>query len=104
MKKNSLVRLLLASEDVRFARTIQRIQSIIVSELEKIAIVHLYSQGYRDESLVNFKLDLTNPSTVFEREKIEIWGNKVDVAQRMMEVKLFSRTWIYKNVFPYVRG
>jgi hypothetical protein len=89
----------LASEDVRFARTIQRIQRIIVSELEKIAIVHLYSQGYRDESLVNFKLDLTNPSTVFEREKIEIWGNKVDVAQRMMEVKLFSRTWIYKNVF-----
>jgi len=63
----------LASEDVRFARTIGRIQRVIVSELEKIAVVHLYSQGYRDESLVNFKLELTNPSTIFEKEKIEVW-------------------------------
>lgn len=89
----------LASEDVRFARTIQRIQKVIISELEKIAIVHLYSQGYRDESLVNFKLELTNPSTIFEKEKIEVWGNKTELAKNMMENKLFSKKWIYKNVF-----
>ena len=89
----------LASEDVRFARTIQRIQRVIISELEKIAIVHLYAQGYRDESLVNFKLDLTNPSTVFEKEKIEVWGNKTELAKNMMENKLFSKKWIYKNIF-----
>ena len=89
----------LASEDVRFARTIQRIQRVIISELEKIAIVHLYSQGYRDETLVNFKLELTNPSTIFEKEKIEVWGNKTELAKNMMENKLFSKQWIYKNVF-----
>jgi len=89
----------LASEDVRFARTIQRLQRILVSELEKIAIVHLYAQGYRDESLVNFKLELTNPSTIFEKEKIEIWGNKTELAREMMENKIFSKKWIYKNVF-----
>jgi hypothetical protein len=89
----------LASEDVRFARTIQRIQKVLVSELEKIAIVHLYSQGYRDESLVNFKLELTNPSTIFEKEKIEVWGNKTELAKNMMENKIFSKKWIYKNVF-----
>ena len=89
----------LASEDVRFARTIGRIQRVLVSELEKIAIVHLYSQGYRDESLVNFKLELTNPSTIFEKEKIEVWGNKTELAKNMMENKLFSKAWIYKNVF-----
>ena len=89
----------LASEDVRFARTIQRIQRVIISELEKIAIVHLYSQGYRDETLVNFKLELTNPSTIFEKEKIEVWANKTELAKNMMESKLFSKNWIYKNVF-----
>lgn len=89
----------LASEDVRFARTIGRIQRVVVSELEKIAIVHLYSQGYRDESLVNFKLELTNPSTIFEKEKIEVWSNKTELAKNMMENKLFSKAWIYKNVF-----
>ena len=87
------------SEDVRFARTIQRVQRVIISELEKIAIVHLYSQGYRDETLVNFKLELTNPSTIFEKEKIEVWGNKTELAREMMENKLFSKQWIYKNVF-----
>lgn len=89
----------LASEDVRFAKTIHRIQRVLISELEKIAVVHLYSQGYRDESLVNFKLELTNPSTISEKEKIELWGNKVGVAKEMMENKLFSKKWIYKNVF-----
>lgn len=89
----------LASEDVRFARTIQRIQRIIISELERIAIVHLYSQGYRDSDLVEFQLELTNPSTIFEREKVEIWQEKVSLATDMMEVKLLSKDWIYKNVF-----
>jgi hypothetical protein len=89
----------LASEDVRFARTIQRVQKVLESELTKIAIVHLYAQGYRDESLVDFELELTNPSTIFEKEKLEIWSDKVDVAMSMMEAKLFSKDWIYKNVF-----
>jgi hypothetical protein len=89
----------LASEDVRFARTIQRLQRIITSELSKIAIVHLYAQGYRDESLVDFELELTNPSTIFEKEKIEIWSDKVSVATDMVENKFFSYDWIYKNIF-----
>lgn len=89
----------LASEDVRFARTIQRIQRVIISGLEQIAIAHLYAQGYRDDSLVKFKVELTNPSTIFEKEKITLWGEKVEVAKNMMENKLFSKAWIYKNVF-----
>ena len=89
----------LASEDVRFARTIQRLQRIICSELSKIAIVHLYAQGYRDESLVDFEIELTNPSTIFEKEKIEIWQDKIGVAIDMVENKFFSYNWVYKNIF-----
>jgi hypothetical protein len=89
----------LAAEDIRFARTIQRVQRIIVSELNKIAVIHLYSQGYRDESLVDFTLQLTNPSTIFEKEKIDVWKSKVEVAKDMQEQKLFSKKWIYDNVF-----
>lgn len=89
----------LAAEDVRFARTIGRIQRIIVSELTKIAIVHLYVQGYQDATLTDFELQLSNPSTIFEQEKIEIWQNKVNVAKDMMESNLFSKKWIYNKVF-----
>lgn len=89
----------LAAEDVRFARTIGRIQRIIVSELTKIAIIHLYVQGYQDASLVDFELELANPSTIFEQEKLEIWQNKVNLSSDMMESNLFSKNWIYTNVF-----
>ena len=91
----------LAAEDVRFARTIERIQRIVVSELNKIAVVHLYAQGFRDQELVNFDLELTNPSTIYEQEKIELWNNKTSLASSMISDGLVSTEWIYKNIFNF---
>jgi len=93
----------LAAEDVRFARTIERIQRIVVSELTKIAVVHLYSQGFRDQELVNFDLGLTNPSTIYEQEKIELWNNKTSLAESMLRDGLVSSEWIYKNIFGFTK-
>lgn len=89
----------LANEDVRFAKTIIRLQKILVSELNKIAVVHLFANGFTDESLVNFSLELTNPSTIFEKEKISIWQDKTNLAKDMLENHIFSLDWIYKYVF-----
>ena len=91
----------LAAEDVRFARTIERIQRIIVSELTKIAVVHLYSQGYTDEDLVNFELNLASPSTMYEQEKIELFGQKVGLARDMIQDKILPTSWVYDNVFNF---
>ncbi len=91
----------LAAEDVRFARTIERIQRIVVSELTKIAVVHLYSQGFRDQELVNFDLALTNPSTIYEQEKLELWTQKTSLADSMVRDGLMSSEWIYKNIFGF---
>ena len=89
----------LAAEDVRFSRTIERLQRIVVSELEKIAIVHLYTQGFDDEDLIDFNLELTNPSMIHEQEKMELLTQKVDIANNLMEYKIMSREWIYDNIF-----
>jgi hypothetical protein len=91
----------LAAEDVRFARTIERIQRITISELTKIAIVHLYAQGYTDADLVNFELELTNPSTIYETEKVELWNSKTQLASSMVQDGLVSTNWIYQNVFNF---
>ena len=91
----------LAAEDVRFARTIERIQRITISELTKIAIVHLYAQGYQDADLVNFDLALTSPSTIYEQEKIELWDSKTRLASSMISDGLLSTDWIYKNIFGF---
>ena len=89
----------LAAEDVRFARTIERIQKIVVSELTKIAIVHLYSQGFDDEKLVDFELKLTNPSMIYEQEKISLWSEKVSLAASIKSDKILSSRWVYENIW-----
>lgn len=91
----------LAAEDIRFARTIDRIQRIILSELYKIALVHLYAQGYRDEELANFELNLTGPSIIYEQEKIALLTQKVDLAKSILESKLLPTSWIYNNLFEF---
>ena len=91
----------LAAEDVRFARTIERLQKIIVSELTKIGIVHLYSQGFDDSDLIDFSLELQNPSMIHEQEKLELMTQQVEVAERAIDTKLFSREWLYDNIFDF---
>jgi hypothetical protein len=88
----------LAAQDVRFARTIERIQRIMVSELTKIAIAHLYVQGFKDEDLIDFELSLTNPSVVYEQEKLNLWKEKIGVAESIMNSKMLSQEWIYHNI------
>ena len=88
----------LAQKDIRFARTIHRLQRSIVSELEKIGIVHLFTMGYRGKDLLNFKLSLNNPSKLAELQELESWRTKFDVASSATE-GFFSKRWISKNLF-----
>jgi len=91
----------LAAEDIRFARTIDRIQRIVLSELYKIALVHLYAQGFTGEELTNFELDLTTPSIIYDQEKIALLTQKVELARNIMETKLLPTDWIYDNIFHF---
>ena len=91
----------LAAEDIRFARTINRIQSIIMSELYKIALIHLYTQGYDGEQLTNFELGLTTPSIIYDQEKIALLKEKVDLATNIINSKLLPTDWVYDNVFHF---
>jgi len=91
----------LAAEDIRFARTIDRLQRIVLSELYKIALVHLYTQGYTAENLTNFELNLTTPSIIYDQERVALMKEKMDLAAQMMESKLISSDWIYENIFHF---
>ena len=91
----------LAAEDIRFARTIERIQRIMVSELSNIALIHLYAQGYRDENLTNFTLSLTTPSIIYDQERIALMTEKMALAQTMIDSKIIPTDWIYENIFHF---
>jgi hypothetical protein len=88
----------LAQKDVRFARTIQRLQRAIISELEKIGIIHLYTLGFKGDDLLSFSLSLNNPSKIAELQELEHWKTKFDVAGSATE-GYFSRRWIAENMF-----
>ena len=94
----------LAAEDVRFARTIERIQRTVVSELTKIAIVHLYAQGITDSEMTNFELGLVNPSTIYEQEKVNLWSEKIRLAQDIQSLNMLSKDWVYENIFKLSGG
>ena len=88
----------LAQKDIRFARTIQRLQRSVVSELEKVGIIHLYCLGFRGDDLLAFELRLNNPSKIAELQELEHWSTKFDVASKATE-GFFSRRWMADHLF-----
>ncbi len=87
----------LAQEDIRFSRTIQRIQKTVIAELNKIAMIHLYVHGYDAEDLIDFELKLSNPSSVAQMQKLELISQRFDIAGKVPEGML-DRRWVQKNV------
>jgi len=88
----------LAQKDVRFSRTIQRLQRSILSELEKVGIIHLYTLGYRGDDLVGFDLSLNNPSRIAELQELENWRTKFEIASTATE-GFFSKQWVARKIF-----
>ena len=93
----------LAAQDVRFAKTIERIQRVLISELTKVAIIHLYAQGITDDRLTDFTLELTIPSKIYEQEQVELYTSKVALIQQMQQTKMFSKEWMYQAVMKMAK-
>ena len=90
----------LAQEDIRFSRSIARIQKVVISELNKMAMIHLYINGYEGEDLLNFQLALSNPSSVAVQQKLNLIKTRFDIASQAPE-GLVDRSWIQKNVMGF---
>jgi hypothetical protein len=89
-----------SQEDVRFARTIQHIQRTFIAELEKIAMIHLYSMGLKDNDYRNFTIKMANPSTINEIQRLELWRTKFEVASMATSQDgVLDRTFIYRHIF-----
>jgi len=96
----------LALMDIRFARTINKIQKSLIQELNKIALIHLSLVGLEDE-LHNFQLSLTNPSSQSDLLKIEQWKEKITLYkdatsdQSQIGILPVSHTWAKKNILGF---
>jgi len=95
-QEQGVARAVLSSEDVRFARTVLRVQRELVNGFRKIARVHLASLNV-DPYEVEYDLHMTVPSAIFELAQMEVRNAKADLAARMKE--FVSLHWILAHVF-----
>jgi hypothetical protein len=91
--------------DIRFARTINKIQKSMIAELNKIAIIHLFILGFEDE-LNNFTLGLTNPSKQADLLMVSVWKEKVLLYKDLVSeipntLQPTSATWAKKHIFGF---
>ena len=91
--------------DIRFARTINKIQKSMIAELNKIAIIHLFILGFEDE-LNNFTLGLTNPSKQADLLMVSVWKEKVLLYKDLVTeipntLQPTSATWAKKHIFGF---
>jgi hypothetical protein len=90
----------LAQQDVRFSRTIERIQRIVIAELNKIAIIHLFLLGYRGADLVDFEIQMATSSTIAEQQKLELWRLKLEILATAQEGILDTQT-AYEDILGF---
>ena len=95
----------LSLQDIRFARTINKIQKAMIAELNKIAIIHLFLLGFEDE-LQNFSLGLTNPSKQADLLMVDVWKEKVLLYKDLVteipnSLAPTSATWAKKHIFGF---
>ena len=91
--------------DVRFTRTVNRIQQALLMELNKICVIHLYLLGFKDD-LMNFSLTMNNPSSQAEMLEIENMAKKVTTAKDAMTdggngIPLMSATRAWKEIMGW---
>jgi hypothetical protein len=95
----------LSLQDIRFARTINRIQKGMIQELNKIAIIHLFILGFEEE-LGNFTLSLTNSSTQADLLRIDVWKEKILLYKDLVAdpgsgIAAVSQSWAKKHILGF---
>ena len=89
----------LSQQDIRFARSIARVQRTVLAELNKLAIIHLYCNGFSGEDLLDFTLNLSTPSTISQLQKLELIKTRFETATVVSGLPGgVDRRWIQKNV------
>lgn len=93
---DNAARSVLSQQDVRFARTVLRIQGSVSDGISKICRVHLMALGI-DPSDVDYTVHMTIPSSIFELAQLEAMSTRADLAARMGE--FVSARWVLSEVF-----
>lgn len=88
----------LSQKDIKFGRFIERIQQQIIKTLYKIATLELFFNGFKNEELQDFTLELTPPSTTKEISETGLLETKINLMSTMQGLGIFPVNWLMKKV------
>ncbi len=89
----------LSNIDIKFSNYIEEIQSYITKGLNKLLALQLILKNYRNEDIINFKVELTPPSNLNELIKLDALTQRANVAGTYKGLQMFSDEWIYRKIF-----
>jgi molecular chaperone DnaK (HSP70) len=89
----------LSQLDVKFGRTIQRVQQNIATGLENIAKRHLQLRGYPESLIRDLRIELPDPSDMIAKRKLDLDQQKAQVIQAVMGLGLFSKDEILRQYY-----
>jgi len=88
----------LASEDIRFARTVMRVQREERCGWRKVGRVHLIAQGKNVEN-IDYDIRMEVPSQILELARVEVLSAKADLAMRMKED--VGSKWVLTHIYGF---
>lgn len=94
---------MLANQDMRFAKSVKRIQQDVVTQLIKMAFIHLFMNGYPEEELLDFDINMPMNSIIARRQRMDLFAEQLSAAADAKELEMFSNQWIYENIFEMTR-
>lgn len=89
----------LAQLDVKFARTIIRVQESVCVGLTTIAKRHLKLKDFPQSLINDLEVVLPDPSDIFTKRKMEIDEQKARVIQAVVGTGMLPKSIIYKEYF-----
>ena len=91
----------IANMDIRFSKTIRRIQNAMKSELTKVGLIHLMSLGIEGNDLFEWDLEMSNPSTIAELQKLEMWEKRLNIVTAAKGTEILDDDFIYDNILTF---
>lgn len=92
----------LAQHDIRFGKKIIRIQQTMLQELNKLAVIHLYLQGFKKEEIYDFTLSMNNPSTQEETLRTELMQAKTNLYTDLTRIEGGIAAMSHTNAKKYI--
>ena len=88
----------LSQQDIRFSRTIERVQRAYIEGLNKICYIHLMLRGFNFRQITSFTLRMTPPSALNELLRLDAMSAKLEIVSTARATEVLPDIYILTEI------